>query len=88
MEIAVKDLISSNLEVFFKLDLVGVKSISSAIDLMHIYKTYQEYLWIDKETERKKVVAQACKVSVSTVEKALCLMNKQLKIHKKNPTLL
>lgn len=88
MEIAVKDLISSNLEVFFKLDLVGVKSISSAIDLMHIYKAYQEYLWIDKETERKKVVAQACKVSVSTVEKALCLMNKNLKIGKKNPTLL
>lgn len=88
MEIAVKDIISANLEVFYKLDLIGIKSISSAIDLMHIYKTYQEYLWIDKEMERKKVVAQACKVSFSSVEKALCLMNKQLKIDKKNPTLL
>lgn len=88
MEIAVKDIISSNLEVFYKLDLIGVKSISSAIDLMHIYKTYQEYLWIDKEMERKKVVAQACKVSVSTVEKALCLMNKQVIVTKKSPNLL
>lgn len=88
MEIAVKDIISSNLEIFYKLDLIGLKTISSAIDLMHIYKTYQEYLWIDKEMERKKVVAQACKVSVSSVEKAICLMNKQVDVTKKSPTLL
>lgn len=88
MEISVKDIISGNLEVFFKLDLVGIKSISSAIDLMHIQKAYEEYSWIETETERKKVVADACKVSVSTVEKSLCLMNKQLNLKKKNPTLL
>ena len=88
MEVTVKEIISTNLEIFFKLDLIGIKSISSAIDLMHIYKTHQEYLWIEKETERKKVVASVCKVSVSSVEKALCLMNKNLKIDKKNPTLL
>lgn len=86
MEITVKDIISNNLEIFFKLDLVGIKSISSAIDLMHIYKTYQEYSWINDKTERKKVVADVCKVSVSSVEKALCLMAKQVKINKKNPT--
>ena len=88
MEIAVKDIISSNLEIFYKLDLIGVKSISSAIDLMHIYKTYQEYLWIDKEMDRKRVVAQACKISVSTVEKAVSLMNKQVELKKQNPTIL
>ena len=71
----VKDIISENLEIFFKLDLAGVKSISSAIDYMHVYKTYNEYGWIKSIQERKKVTASQCKVSFGFVEKAIALMN-------------
>ncbi|WP_027378177.1 hypothetical protein [Chryseobacterium daeguense] len=85
-KLCVKDLISRNLEMFYKLDLIGIKSISSAIDLMRIYTVYQEYDWIESKTERKKVTASACKVSVGLVEKAIYLMNQDLKTNKKNPT--
>lgn len=81
----VKDVISSNLEIFFKLDLVGIKSISSAIDLMHVFNIYQQYEWIESKKERKEVTASQCKVSVGFVEKAIYLMSQNINI-KKNPT--
>lgn len=78
-EICVKDFISCNLEMFHKLDLVGVKSISSAIDLLHVYNIYNQYKWIKNKTERKKVTASACRVSVRMVEKAIHMMSKGIK---------
>lgn len=83
--LCVKDVISNNLEMFFKLDLIGVKKISSAIDWMRIYNVYQEYDWIESKIERKKVTASACKVSVGLVEKAIYFMSLEI-TPKKNPT--
>ena len=74
----VKDVISKNLEIFFKLDRLGVKSINVAIDYLSIYETYLKYDWIKSVKERKEVVADKCKVSVSLVERALFMMKQNL----------
>ena len=84
-KLSVKDVISNNLELLHKLDLIGVKSISSAIDLMHVYNTFKQYSWIDSKQEQKKVTASQCKVSVSYVEKSIALMNKEIRTKNKNP---
>ncbi|RMZ60065.1 hypothetical protein D1632_10780 [Chryseobacterium nematophagum] len=82
----VKDLISENLEIFFKLDLLGIKNINTAIDYLSICETYQKYLWIKKKSDREKVVADHCKVSIISVKRALLLMNQEIIIEDKNLT--
>ena len=84
---SVKDLISGNLEIFFKLDLIGIKNINTAIDYLSIYEVYQKYSWIKKKSDREKVVADQCKVSIISVKRALSLMNQEIIIENKNPTI-
>lgn len=74
----VKESIDKNLELLYKLDKVGVKNISTAIDYATISDDYEKQKHIRDATERKKIVAQRFKVSVSCVEKAVCLMGKIL----------
>lgn len=72
----VKDAINDNLELFYKLDRIGVKNIATAIDYATIYDDYVKQSHIRSEMERKKTVATRFKVSVSSVEKAICLMRR------------
>lgn len=80
----VKDIISQNLELFFKLDLIGVKNINTAIDYWTIYEAYQKHDWIEKISEREKVVADRCQVNVKSVRRARFLMEQKIDL-KKNP---
>jgi hypothetical protein len=83
----VKDIIANNLELFFRLDLIGVKNINTAIDYLSIYETYQNHSWIEKISDREKVVAERCKVNVKSVRRARFLMEQKIDIEK-NPTKL
>lgn len=74
----VRELVQNNLEIFHKLDLAGVKNISTAIDYLLIVNTYDQYNWIEKETERKQAVASQLKVTTKTVDNALALMREIL----------
>ena len=74
----VKEAIDNHLELFYKLDRVGVKNIANAIDFATIYDDYKKQCHIKNELERKKTVATRFKVSVSSVERAICLMGKLL----------
>lgn len=74
----VKEAIDKNLELFYKLDKIGVKNIATAIDYATIYDDYKKQCHITSELERKKTVATRFKISVSSVEKAICLMGKIL----------
>lgn len=74
----VKETINKNLELLYKLDKVGVKNISTAIDYATILDDYEKQKHIRDLSERKKIVAQRFKVSVSCVEKAICLMGKTI----------
>lgn len=82
----VKDIISNNLELFFKLDLIGVKNINTAIDYLSIYETFQNHSWIEKISEREKVTAERCKVNIKSVRRARYLMEQKIDIEK-NPTI-
>ena len=72
----VKEAIDKHLELFYKLDKIGVKNISTAIDYATIYDDYKKQSHISSEQERKKTVATRFKTSVITVERAICLMGK------------
>lgn len=72
----VKEAIDKNIELFYKLDKIGIKNLSTAIDYATIYDDYVKQKHISSEMERKKTVALRFKVSVSAVEKAVCLMRK------------
>lgn len=74
----VKELIDRNLETLYKLDRIGVKNIATAIDYATIYDDYVKQSHIRSETERKKTVATRFKISVSSVEKAICLMRRAI----------
>lgn len=74
----VKDTIDKNLELFYKLDKVGIKTISAAIDYATIYDDFTKQSHIKSIQERKSVVAKRFKTSVSSVEKAICLMTKMI----------
>lgn len=75
-----REVVKNNLELFHKLDLIGVKNINTAIDYLHITNVYDEYRWIDNERERKDVVASKLKVTKKTVQNALNLMRKTIKL--------
>lgn len=72
----VKKLIDEHLDLFYKLDKAGVKNIATAIDYSTIYDDYMKQSHIGSQLERKRVVAKRFKVSVSSVEKAICLMSR------------
>ena len=72
----VKEAIDKNLDLFYKLDKIGVKEISTAIDYATIYDDYKKQSHITSELERKKTVAARFKISFSKVEWAICLMGK------------
>lgn len=74
----VKEAIEKHIDLFYKLDKIGVKNIATAIDYATIYNDFKNQTHISSETERKKVVAKRFKISVSSVEKAICLMGKNL----------
>ena len=74
----VQEMISAHLDLFLKLDRLGLKTINSAIDYLTIWEEFQKYGWIESISERKQVVALKCKVSVSSVEKALYLMKQKV----------
>jgi len=74
----VQEMISAHLDLFLKLDRLGLKTINSAIDYLSIWDEFQKYSWIESISERKQVVALKCKVSVSSVEKALYLMKQKV----------
>lgn len=78
LEMKVKEAIDSNLKLLYKLDKVGVKNIATAIDYATIYDDYNKHSHISCIAERKKTVATRFKVSVSSVEKAICLMGKMI----------
>lgn len=93
MEIVVKDkksfsveeVISTNLQIFHKLAVVGVKNINTAIDYFQILEVYKKYDWIDNFKERKEVTASQCKVTLRTVENALALMGQIIEFKIKSP---
>ncbi len=70
--------VEENLPIFYKMDGIGVKNISSAIDYLSIQKIYEQYAWIEKEMDRKRTVAIQCKVSVNTVSNAIKLLSSKL----------
>ena len=74
----VNEAINSNIELLYKLDKAGVKSIATAIDYATIYTDYNAQSHIKNEAERKRTVAVRFKVSVSCVEKAVYLMRRTL----------
>lgn len=76
----IHEIVDNNLELFHKLDLKGVKNISTAIDYLSIYKAYNQYSWIDNERERKETVASQLKVTKKTVENAINLMRETIEI--------
>ena len=80
MEITIRELVENNLQMFYKLDLSGVKSINTAIDYLSICEEYEKYNWIKSEVEKKEVVASKFKVTVRTVNIALSLMKKKIEL--------
>lgn len=76
----VKDIILSHLELFYKMALLGVKNLNTAIDYLSIYQEYQKYSWIEKISEREKVVALQCKVNISCVRRAKSLMEQSIEL--------
>lgn len=79
-ENTVREVIYNNRELFHKLDLAGVKNISTAVDYLRIVETYDEYAWIENNKERKEIVASQLKVTKKTVENALRLMQEVISI--------
>ena len=84
MEITIRELVENNLQMFYKLDLSGVKSINTAIDYLSICEEYEKYNWIKSEVEKKEVVASKFKVTVRTVNIALSLMRKKIELKTTN----
>jgi hypothetical protein len=80
LEITIRELVENNLQMFYKLDLSGVKSINTAIDYLSICEEYEKYNWIKSEVEKKEVVASKFKVTVRTVNIALSLMRKKIEL--------
>lgn len=70
----VKEAVLDNRKLFYKLNKCGIKNIGTALDYLSIYEQYESHKHIDSCTERKKVVATFCKVTVRTVEIALQTM--------------
>lgn len=77
---SVKEIVENNLELFHKLDLVGVNKISTAVDYLLIYNIYEQYAWIEDERKRKEQVASQAKVTRETVQKALNLMEAAIEL--------
>ncbi|QGZ15848.1 hypothetical protein [Elizabethkingia phage TCUEAP1] len=73
-------IISENLKLFHKLERAGVRTISSAVDYILIFETYQKYDWIQSKEERKATVASQCQVSISTVNTAIRVMTTEIDI--------
>ena len=80
LEITIRELVENNLQMFYKLDLSGVKSINTAIDYLSICEEYEKYNWIKSEVEKKEVVASKFKVTVRTVNIALSIMRKKIEL--------
>ena len=74
----VQEMISAHLDLFLKLDRLGLKTINSAIDYLTIWEEYQKYEWIEDVSTRKQTVALKCKVSVRSVERSLYLMKQKV----------
>lgn len=74
----VKEVINKNLDLFYKLDKIGVKNIATAIDYATICDDYEKHSHIASHSERKQVVSRRFKVSVSCVEKAVILMGRNI----------
>ena len=81
------EIIRSNMELLYKLDRAGVKSINTALDYVSITDTYEAYGWIKDKTERAEVTASRCRVSVRTVQTALSLLSQPVTENKKSPTM-
>ncbi len=76
----VREIIQNNLELFHKLDLVGVKNISTAVDYLHIVNTYDQYNWIEDEAKRKETVASQLRITKKTVQNAINLMKQAIEL--------
>lgn len=74
----VKEAVQNNRSLFYKLNKCGIKNIETALDYLSIYEQYENQKHIDSCTERKKVVAEFCKVTVRTVEIALQTMKRAI----------
>lgn len=74
----VKEVVSSNRGMFYKLNKCGIKNIETALDYLSIYEQYESHKHIESCQERKKVVATFCKVTVRTVEIALQTMKQAI----------
>ncbi len=74
--VTVKEAVQSNRSLFYKLNKCGIKNIETALDYLSIYEQYENQKHIDSLTERKKVVAIFCKVTIRTVEIALQTMKR------------
>lgn len=72
----VRDVVGTHRAMFYKLNKCGIKNIETALDYFSIYEQYESHKHIDSCTERKKVVATFCKVTVRTVEIALQTMKR------------
>lgn len=79
-EATIEDIIANNLELFYKLERAGVKSIQTAVDYLTIVQTYKTYTWIENESKRKETVASQLKVTKKTVQNALNLLQTEIYI--------
>lgn len=77
-DLKVKNLLENNISFLYTLQAKGIKNISNALDYTVIYQTYELFKSIPNKTQRKEEVAARCKVSVRTVEQALCLLSQPI----------
>lgn len=74
----VNEVVRDNRKLFYKLNKCGIKNIGTALDYLSIYEQYESHKHIESCTERKKVVATFCKVTVRTVEIAIQTMKRAI----------
>lgn len=76
--VEVKEFVEKNRGTLYKLSTTGTVNIATYLDYLSIYEQYESHKHISSITERKKVVATFCKVTLRTVDRAIALMNKSI----------
>lgn len=77
-KILVKNILADHADVLYKLDRAGIKCLSTALDYLVIYNTFEMYHKIEKLKDRKMETAERCKVSLRTVELALSILGSEI----------
>lgn len=74
----VVNLIEDNMALLYKLDLKGIKNISTALDYIIIFRTFKSYDFLNNKSQQIFETAEKCKVTTRTVSQAISILDQPL----------